>query len=145
MPFGSCFLELYFIVSSIWLHQYHYIFGILFMVFIILLLTCAEIAILYNYFKVCREDYNWWWISFHTAGFTSLYVFGYSIVYFKQLRVHSFSSYVRYFGYMELISFMMFLMTGTVGLFSALQFNETIFGSIRVIINANNYISLVDK
>jgi len=46
---------------------------------------------------------------------------------------------------MGLISFMMFLMTGTVGLFSVLQFNKTIFGSIRGIIDANNYISLVDK
>jgi len=132
MPFGSCFLELYFIMSSIWLHQYYYIFGILLVVFIILLLTCAEIAILYNYFRLCGEDYNWWWMSFHTAGSTSIYVFGYSIVYFKQLNGNTFSSYALYFGYMGLISFMMFLMTGTVGLFSALQFNKTIFGSIKI-------------
>jgi len=145
MPFGSCFLELYFIMSSIWLHQYYYIFGILLVVFIILLLTCAEIAILYNYFRLCGEDYNWWWMSFYTSGSTSIYVFGYSIVYFQQLKSNTFSSYALYFGYMGLISFMMFLMTGTVGLFSVLQFNKTIFGSIRGIIDEKNYISLVDK
>jgi len=132
MPFGSCFLELYFIMSSIWMHQYYYVFGILFVVFAILLLTCAEIAILYNYFKLCGEDYQWWWSSYNTAGSTALYVFGYSILYFKTLAANSFASYVLYFGYMGLVSFMIFLMTGTVGLFSALHFNRTIFGSIKI-------------
>merc|ERR1712115_531427 len=99
MPFGSCFLELYFIMSSIWMHQYYYVFGVLFVVFLILLLTCAEISILYNYFKLCGEDYQWWWMSFHTSGATAFYVFGYSILYFQQLEANTFSSYVLYFGY----------------------------------------------
>jgi len=132
MPFGSCFLELYFIMSSVWTHQYYYVFGILFAVFCILILTCAEIAILINYFKLCNEDYQWWWVSFNAAGSTALYVFGYSIVYFKQLAANTFASYVLYFGYMGLVSFMIFLMTGTVGLFSSLYFNKIIFGSIKI-------------
>jgi len=132
MPFGSCFLELYFIMSSIWLHQYYYVFGILFIVFIILLVTCAEIAILYNYFKLCGEDYQWWWMSYYTGGSTALYVFGYSIIYFQQMQANTFSSYVLYFGYMGLFSLMVFLMTGTVGLFSALYFNKAIFASIKI-------------
>lgn len=132
MPFGSCFLELYFIMTSMWQHQYYYVFGILFVVFAILLVTCAEISILYNYFKLCGEDYHWWWMSYATAGSTSLYVFGYSIIYFKQLEANTLSSYILYFGYMGLVSFMIFLMTGTVGLFSALQFNRVIFGSIKI-------------
>jgi len=132
MPFGSCFLELYFIMSSVWRHQYYYVFGVLFVVFAILLLTCAEIAILYNYFKLCGEDYQWWWMSYNTAGSTAVYVFGYSIIYFRSLEANSFASYVLYFGYMGLVCFMMFLMTGTVGLFSALHFNRTIFGSIKI-------------
>merc|ERR1711935_916406 len=129
MPFGSCFLELYFIMSSVWRHQYYYVFGILFLVFAILLMTCAEIAILINYFKLCNEDHQWWWSAFNSAGSTALYVFGYSIIYFKQLEANSAASYALYFGYMGLVSLMIFLMTGTVGLFSCLQFNKTIFGS----------------
>jgi len=132
MPFGSCFLELYFIMSSVWTHQYYYVFGILFVVFAILLMTCAEIAILINYFKLCNEDHQWWWSAFNSAGSTALYIFGYSIIYFKRLETNTFSSYVLYFGYMGLVSFMIFLMTGAVGLFSCLQFNKTIFGSIKI-------------
>jgi len=132
MPFGSCFLELYFMMSSVWQHQYYYVFGILLVVFFILLLTCAEIAILYTYFQLCGEDYQWWWRSFTTAGSTALYVFGYSIFYFKQLEANTFASYVLYFGYMALVSFMIFLMTGTVGLLSSLHFNKTIYASIKI-------------
>jgi len=132
MPFGSCFLELYFIMSSVWLHQYYYVFGILFVVFLILLLTCAEIAILYNYFQLCGEDYQWWWRSYNTSGSIALYVFGYSFVYFQQLEANTFASYVLYFGYMGLVSFMIFLMTGCVGLYSSLYFNKVIFASIKI-------------
>jgi len=132
MPFGSCFLELYFIMSSVWQHQYYYVFGILFVVFLILILTCAEIAILYNYFQLCGEDYQWWWRSYNTAGSTALYVFGYSFVYFKQLEANSIASYALYFGYMALVSVMLFLMTGSVGLYSSLYFNKVIFASIKI-------------
>ncbi|KAI5054770.1 hypothetical protein GOP47_0029915 [Adiantum capillus-veneris] len=45
LPFGAVFIELFFILTSIWLHQFYYIFGFLFIVFLILVVTCAEITI----------------------------------------------------------------------------------------------------
>lgn len=30
----------------------------------ILLITCAEIAMALTYFQLTAEDYNWWWRSF---------------------------------------------------------------------------------
>jgi len=132
MPFGACFLELFFIMSSVWMHQYYYVFGVLFVVFLILLLTCAEITTLYNYFLLCGEDYHWWWRSFTTGGSVAFYVFGYSVYYFKQLEANSVASYALYFGYMGLASLMIFLMTGSIGLYSSLYFNKTIFASIKI-------------
>ena len=44
LPFGAVFIELFFILSSIWLHQFYYVFGFLLLVWIILLITCAEIT-----------------------------------------------------------------------------------------------------
>ena len=44
LPFGAVFIELFFILSSIWLHQYYYVFGFLLIVFLILLVTCGEVA-----------------------------------------------------------------------------------------------------
>lgn len=51
--------ELFFILTSVWLHQFYYLFGFLALVFAILALTCAEITIVLAYFQLCSEDYNW--------------------------------------------------------------------------------------
>lgn len=132
LPFGSCFVELYFIFSSLWMDQYYYVFGFLLLVFMILVITTCEITLLFNYFHLCAEDYRWWWRSFATGASVGFYIFGYSISYFRNLHSNSFSSYMLYFGYMLLSSFAIGLMTGAVGVLSCFWFNLTIFGSIKV-------------
>jgi transmembrane 9 superfamily member 2/4 len=132
LPFGACFVELYFILASVWMNQYYYVFGFLLLVYVILVLTCAEITVLFCYFQLCGEDYRWWWRSFCTAGSTALYVFLYSLVYFKQLEANSLSTYLLYFGYMGLVCFGLFLMTGFIGVYTCLTFNRTIYASIKI-------------
>ena len=132
LPFGACFVELYFIMASVWMDYYYYVFGFLLLVFFILIITCAEITLLFTYFQLCNEDYHWWWRSFGTSGSIAIYVFMYSFVYFQQLEANSFATYVLYFGYMGLASLGLFLMTGFIGVASSLWFNITIFGSIKV-------------
>mmetsp|Transcript_4848 Transcript_4848/g.11567 ORF Transcript_4848/g.11567 Transcript_4848/m.11567 type:complete len:676 (-) Transcript_4848:170-2197(-) len=132
LPFGACFVELYFILASVWMDYYYYVFGFLFLVFFILIITCAEITLLFNYFQLCNEDYHWWWRSFTNAGATSAWVFLYSFWYFRKLEANTFATYVLYFGYMGLASLGLFLMTGFVGAMSTLYFNKTIFGSLKV-------------
>lgn len=132
LPFGACFVELYYIMSSVWMEYYYYVFGFLFLVFLILVITCAEITTLFTYFQLCSEDYHWWWRSFCNGGSTALYVFLYSFVYFKQLEANTFATYVLYFGYMGLACFALFLMMGFVGVSTSLWFNKTIFASIKI-------------
>jgi transmembrane 9 superfamily member 2/4 len=132
LPFGSCFVELYYIMSSVWMEYYYYVFGFLLLVFAILIITCAEITTLFTYFQLCSEDYHWWWRSFCNGGSTAIYVFLYSFVYFKQLEANSFATYVLYFGYMGLVSIGLFSMMGFVGLSTSLWFNKTIFSSIKI-------------
>ena len=55
LPFGAVFIELFFILTSVWLHQFYYLFGFLALVFVILCLTCAEITIVLCYFQLCSE------------------------------------------------------------------------------------------
>ena len=38
----------------------YYVFGILFIVTFIALVTCAETAVVLCYFQLCGEDYEWW-------------------------------------------------------------------------------------
>ncbi|KAL3906664.1 MAG: hypothetical protein SGARI_003900 [Bacillariaceae sp.] len=131
--FIACFVELYFIMASVWMDYYYYVFGFLLLVFVILIITCAEITLLFNYFQLCNEDYHWWWRSFGTSGSTAIWVFLYSFVYFQQLESSSsFITYVLYFGYMGLASLGLFLMTGFIGVTASLWFNKTIFGSLKV-------------
>ena len=53
LPFGAVFIELFFILTSMWMHQFYYLFGFLALVFIILIITCAEITIVLAYFQLC--------------------------------------------------------------------------------------------
>jgi hypothetical protein len=45
LPFGAVFVELFFIVSSIWQHKFYYMFGFLLLVFLIFCITCAEVSV----------------------------------------------------------------------------------------------------
>jgi len=132
LPFGACFVELFFIMSSIWMDQYYYVFGFLLVVFLILAVTCAEMSIVLTYFQLCSEDYEWWWRSFTTAGATAVYVFLYSMFYFSRLESNMAVTYILYFGYMAIASIGLFLLTGTIGFISSFMFNIAIYDSIKV-------------
>merc|ERR1712032_1162101 len=58
LPFGAVFTELFFIMSSLWQHQFYYLFGFLALVLIILVITCAEISIALTYFQLTSENYK---------------------------------------------------------------------------------------
>lgn len=133
LPFGAVFTELSFIMSSIWQHQFYYLFGFLALVLIILLITCAQVAIALTYFQLTAEDYNWWWRSFMSCGASGVYVFLYSFVYFSnRLSIEKFVSTLLYFGYMLIISIIFFLLTGSTGMLASFAFVKTIYGSIKI-------------
>ncbi|NXX93202.1 TM9S2 protein, partial [Centropus bengalensis] len=113
LPFGCIFIQLFFILNSIWSHQMYYMFGFLFLVFIILLITCSEATVLLCYFHLCAEDYHWWWRSFLTSSFTAVYLFIYAVHYFfSKLQITGTASTILYFGYTMIMVLIFFLFTG---------------------------------
>lgn len=133
LPFGAVFTELFFIMSSLWQHQFYYLFGFLALVLVILLITCAEISIALTYFQLTAENYNWWWRSFMASAFSAVYVFMYSIMYFStRLSIDKMVSTLLYFGYMFILSLIFGLLTGSIGLTASFYFVRTIYGSIKV-------------
>lgn len=133
LPFGAVCIELFFIMSAMWLHQYYYIFGFLFAVLLILIVTCAEITIVLCYFQLCNEDYRWWWRSFLASGSSAGYLFLYSVWYYiSKLNTQGFIPTVLYFSYMSMITVTFFMITGSIGFFSCLWFVRTIYGAIKV-------------
>ncbi|MQL80237.1 hypothetical protein Taro_012691 [Colocasia esculenta] len=133
LPFGAVFIELFFILTSIWLNQFYYIFGFLFIVFVILIITCAEITIVLCYFQLCSEDYDWWWRAYLTAGSSALYLFLYSVFYFfTKLEITKVVSGILYFGYMMIVSYAFFVLTGTIGFYACFWFVRKIYSSVKI-------------
>jgi len=133
LPFGAVLTELFFIMASIWQHQFYYLFGFLALVLLILIVTCVEISIAMTYFQLTSEDYRWWWSSFLSSGTSGIYVFIYSIMYFwSRLQIDRPVSMLLYFGYMGILSVMFFLLTGSIGTVSSFYFVKAIYGSIKI-------------
>mmetsp|Transcript_6475 Transcript_6475/g.6764 ORF Transcript_6475/g.6764 Transcript_6475/m.6764 type:complete len:633 (-) Transcript_6475:318-2216(-) len=133
LPFGAVCIELFFIMTAMWLHQLYFVFGFLFAVLLILIVTCAEITIVMCYFQLCNEDYRWWWRSFLSAGSSGFYLLLYSIwYYYSKLQIEGFVPTVLYFSYMSMVSITFFILTGSIGFFACLWFVRKIYGAIKV-------------
>jgi len=133
LPFGAVCIELFFIMSAMWLHQLYFVFGFLFVVLIILLATCAEITIVMCYFQLCNEDYRWWWRSYLSSGSSGGYLFLYSVWYYvSKLNITGVVPTVLYFAYMSMVSLTFFMLTGSIGFFACLWFVRKIYGAIKV-------------
>merc|ERR1711957_865420 len=133
LPFGAVFTELFFIMSSLWQHQFYYLFGFLALVLMILVVTCAEISIALTYFQLTSEDYRWHWRSFLCSASSAIYVFLYAVFYFMtRLQIEKAVSTLLYFGYMGLLTILFALLTGSVGSLASLFFVRAIYGSIKI-------------
>lgn len=129
LPFGAVFIELFFVLTAIWQNQFYYLFGFLFLVFCILVVSCGQISIVMTYFQLCGEvniykqarnfflisvekkliivnqclhlqDYRWWWRSFIISGGSAFYILLYSIFYFfTKLSITEFIPTLLYLGY----------------------------------------------
>eukprot|EP00992_Anisonema_acinus_P014398 TRINITY_DN9263_c0_g1_i2.p1 TRINITY_DN9263_c0_g1~~TRINITY_DN9263_c0_g1_i2.p1 ORF type:complete len:634 (+),score=110.57 TRINITY_DN9263_c0_g1_i2:46-1947(+) len=133
IPFGAAFIELFFILSSLWLNKFYYVFGFLALVLVILSITCAEISIVMTYFALCYEDYHWWWRSFFISGSSGVHLFLYSIFYFvTTLRITNFWSALLFFSWMLVLSYVFAVMTGTIGFLATFVFVRKIYSELKV-------------
>ena len=131
-------------------------FGFLFLVFLIVIISCSEIAIVMTYFQLCAEDYHWWWRSFIASGGCAIYVFIYSIFYYitevcslfscylllinysnnftsnLKLEITEFIPTLLFFGYSSLISLTLWILTGTIGFFSSYVFVSKIYAAVKI-------------
>ncbi|XP_038606478.1 transmembrane 9 superfamily member 4 isoform X1 [Tachyglossus aculeatus] len=133
LPFGAMFIELFFIFSAIWENQFYYLFGFLFLVFLILVVSCSQISIVMVYFQLCAEDYRWWWRIFLVSGGSAFYVLIYAVFYFvNKLDIVEFVPSLLYFGYTALMVLSFWLLTGTVGFYAAYVFVRKIYGAVKI-------------
>ncbi|XP_050209089.1 transmembrane 9 superfamily member 11 [Mercurialis annua] len=134
LPFGTLFIELFFIMSSIWMGRVYYVFGFLLIVFILLVVVCAEVSLVLTYMHLCVEDWKWWWKSFFASGSVAIYIFLYSINYlvFDLKSLSGPVSATLYLGYSLLMVLAIMFATGTVGFLSSFWFVHYLFSSVKL-------------
>lgn len=133
LPFGSVCVELFFIMSALWLHQIYYIMGFLMAVLLILMATCAQVSMVMCYLQLCSEDHRWWWKSFANCASAGLYLFLYSLWFLSsKLDLVGVLPVVVYITYMSMISIAFGLMCGTVGYMSCFWFTRKIYAAVKV-------------
>ncbi|KAI9674194.1 MAG: hypothetical protein M1817_002012 [Caeruleum heppii] len=133
LPYGAIFVELSFIMRSIWFSRFFYMFGFLFVCYGLMIITCAAVTILTVYFLLCSENYHWHWRAFFTSGASTVYVFASALLYWAtRASLGGVAGNVLYLGYSALISFLFFILTGTIGFLASWAFVQKIYGSIKV-------------
>ena len=101
LPFGSIFIEMYFMFTAFWSYKFYYVYGFMLLVYAILAMVTLCTTIVAVYFVLNAENHRWQWIALLSAGSTSGYVFLYSIFYFFfKTQMTGLLQICFYFGYM---------------------------------------------
>ncbi|XP_019745569.1 transmembrane 9 superfamily member 1 [Hippocampus comes] len=133
LPFSAISVELYYIFATVWGREHYTLYGILLCVFAILLSVGACISVALTYFLLSGEDYRWWWRSVLSTGSTGLFIFIYSVFYYRNRS--SMSGPVQsteFFGYSLLTALVFSLMLGSVSFWASLAFIRYIYRSLKM-------------
>lgn len=133
LPFAVIFIEMFFLLNSLWNHKLYFLPFFFFLVFLILVVSAAEVTVLLCYFQLCCEDYQWWWRSYLRGASTGLYLMLTAVLYyFTSIHFRKPASTFLYFGFTLMIAIGLAVMTGCVGFLSSLWFVRKIYGSVKV-------------
>jgi transmembrane 9 superfamily protein 3 len=133
LSFGSIFIELYYVLTSLWNYKFYHVYGFLLGVYAILTIVVGMTSIIVVYFCLNAENYLWQWTAFGSGASTAGYVFLYGIYYFVfKTQMHGFLQICFYFGYMALIAINLGLLCGTLGHAAASRFVRAIFSNVKV-------------
>ncbi|KND02258.1 uncharacterized protein SPPG_02737 [Spizellomyces punctatus DAOM BR117] len=132
-PFGSIFIEIYFVFQSFWSIKIYYVYGFMLLVFVMLIVVTACVSIVSTYLLLNSEDHRWHWTSFMSSGFSAVYVFLYSIYYFVyRTKMYGYFQTSWYFGYTGLVCFGLLILLGTVGHLAAERFIRRIYRNVKI-------------
>uniref|UniRef100_A0A672LIA7 Transmembrane 9 superfamily member n=1 Tax=Sinocyclocheilus grahami TaxID=75366 RepID=A0A672LIA7_SINGR len=133
LPFGSIFIEMYFIFTSFWAYKIYYVYGFMMLVLVILCIVTVCVTIVCTYFLLNAEDYRWQWTSFLSAASTAVYVYMYSFYYyFFKTKMYGLFQTSFYFGYMAVFSTALGIMCGAVGYMGTSAFVRKIYTNVKI-------------
>eukprot|EP01065_Artemidia_motanka_P025496 TRINITY_DN30488_c0_g1_i1.p1 TRINITY_DN30488_c0_g1~~TRINITY_DN30488_c0_g1_i1.p1 ORF type:complete len:675 (+),score=207.14 TRINITY_DN30488_c0_g1_i1:67-2025(+) len=133
IPFMAAYVELGFILSSLWQGMVYYVFGFLSLVFFVVVLTAILTTIVAIYYQLVYEDYHWWWRSILVPGGMGIHFFLYSCYYYDSvLHVRTWLGTLIFFQFSVWVSVAVFLGMGTIGFFSGFLFVRSIYSAVKV-------------
>jgi transmembrane 9 superfamily member 3 len=133
LSFGSIFIELYYVLTSLWNYKFYHVYGFLLGVYAILIIVVSMTSIIVVYFCLNAENYRWQWTAFASGASTAVYVFVYGVYYFVfKTQMHGLLQITFYFGYTTLIAVCLGLLCGTIGHGAASKFVRMIFQNVKV-------------
>jgi len=133
LSFGSIFIELYYVLTSLWNYKFYHVYGFLLGVYSILTIVVGMTSIIVVYFCLNAENYLWQWTAFASGASTAGYVFLYGMYYFVfKTQMHGLLQTSFYFGYMTLIAVSLGLLCGTLGHGAASRFVRAIYQNVKV-------------
>lgn len=133
LSFGSIFIELYYVLTSLWNYKFYHVYGFLLGVYTILTIVVGMTSIIVVYFCLNAENYLWQWTAFGSGASTAAYVFLYGIYYFLfKTQMHGLLQTMYYFGYMTMIALNLGILCGTIGHGAASRFVRAIFQNVKV-------------
>ncbi|XP_042033229.1 transmembrane 9 superfamily member 7-like isoform X1 [Salvia splendens] len=133
LPFVSVLIEARFIQTYLLMNQLCFMFGFLLAIFVVLMILCAEIAVVFCYLQLCSEDYNWWWRAFLNGGSPAFYLFVYSVFFlFTKWEIIIRVCGIWYAGYIFIVLCAVLVVTGSVGFYACLWFVRMIYSSVKI-------------
>jgi transmembrane 9 superfamily protein 1 len=133
LPFSAISVELYYIFATVWGRDHYTLYGILFVVFLLLIVVTMCISVALTYFQLSSEDHRWWWRSVFSAGSSGLFVLAYSIFYFRvRSNMDGTLQTIQFFTATVLACYVFFLVLGTIGFFSSLTFVRYIYNNLKI-------------
>ncbi|KAJ2557074.1 hypothetical protein EV175_001573 [Coemansia sp. RSA 1933] len=139
LPFAVIFIELFYVLKSIWQDAFYYEYGFAIIVGLILALTVCETTVIMVWLSLNAGHHRWWWRAFAYGASSAVYLFAYSLVfYFTRLRAGmptvagGFVPALSFLVHSLLISAAYALCTGSMGFFAAYFFVRRIYRMVKL-------------
>ena len=130
---SSIYVELYFILSSIWKYKMYCVWIYLFLSAILLFIIVSCLTSIILYFRLNAENYKWQWVSFLGPFGIFFFVFGYCIVFYVQKLYHDGTlQLIYYLSFSFELSLIIGAMCGFIGFFASNYFVRFLFRTLKV-------------
>ncbi|KAK9127770.1 hypothetical protein Syun_016567 [Stephania yunnanensis] len=133
--FVQCFaivLQFPHLYESLWSHKVHTGSSITVIWFILLIMQTAMFGAFFTNLQLSAGDRRWRWRSVLNGGSTSVFMFGYSFIFYAKSNMSGLMQLAFFVGYNACICFAFFLMLGTISFFASALFVNCIYGIAKL-------------